>query len=97
MASDQGTKDQMILGFLKSSQCKPKVGVLCTVLLSDVQGWTTLSKTVHKTPTLGLSCELIKKTQNNLVFYSLVRFFFLNLGAESQWDNRHPLGKTFLV
>ena len=61
MPSDQGTIDQMILGSSISSQCKPKVGVLCTVSPSDVQGWTTLSKTVHKTPNLGLSCELIKE------------------------------------
>ena len=46
MPSDQGTKDQMILGYLISSQEKPKVAVLCTVLPSVVQGWTCMSKTV---------------------------------------------------
>ena len=47
MPSDQGTKDQMIMGSIISSQCKPKLGVLCTDSPSDVQGWTTMSKTVH--------------------------------------------------
>ena len=61
MAPDQGTKDQMILGSLISSQDKPKVGVLCTVLDRVVQPWTSLGETVHKTPTLGLHCELIKE------------------------------------
>ena len=36
VASDQGTKYQMILGSLISSQDKPKVGVSCTVL--DITG-----------------------------------------------------------
>ena len=54
MAHDQGTKDQMILGSLISSQDKPKVAVLCTVLDRVVQPWTSLGKTVHKTPTLDL-------------------------------------------
>ena len=60
MAPEQGTKDQMILGSLISSQDKPKVGVLCTVLDRVVQPWTSLGETVHKTPTLGLHSELIK-------------------------------------
>ena len=61
MALDQGTKDQMILGSLISSQDKPKVGVLCTVLDRVVQPWTSLGETVHKMPTLGVHCELIKE------------------------------------
>ena len=71
MPSDQGTKDQIIMVFLIISQCKPKVGVLCTVSPNDVQGWTTLSKTVHKMPTLGLPCEVINEP-SHLVFCSLV-------------------------
>ena len=59
MAPDQGTKDQMTLGSLMTSHGKPKVGVLCTVFDRVVQPWTSLGQTVHKTPTLGLLCELI--------------------------------------
>ena len=55
---EQETKDQMCLGQLFTSQDKPKVGVLCTVLASVVLGRTTLSKTLHKTPTFGLPCEM---------------------------------------
>ena len=69
MPSDQGTNDHMLLGYLMTSQDKPKIGVLCTVSPSVVQGWTRLSKTVHKTPTLGLSCELIEKLS---IIWSLV-------------------------
>ena len=61
MAPDQGTKDQMIQGSLITSHGKPKVGVLCTVLDMVVQPWTSLGETVHKMPTLGLHCELIKE------------------------------------
>ena len=61
---EQGTKDQMILALLISSQEKPKVGVLCTVFDRHVQPWTTLAETVHKTPTLGLYCKVIKQPRN---------------------------------
>ena len=61
MAPDEGTKDQMILGSLIGSQDKPKVGVLCTVLDRVVQPWTSQGETVHKMPTLGLHCELIRE------------------------------------
>ena len=59
MAPEQGTKNQIIVGLLISSQDKPKVGALCTVLDRHVQPWTALGETVHKRATLGLSCEII--------------------------------------
>ena len=37
MPYKQETENQMVLGFLITSQDKPKVGVLCTVLDSDVR------------------------------------------------------------
>ena len=37
MSSKQETENQMVLGYLITSQGKPKVGVLCTVLDSDVR------------------------------------------------------------
>ena len=49
----------MTLGSLMTSHGKPKVGVLCTVFDRVVQSWTSLGETVHKTPTLGLHCELV--------------------------------------
>ena len=55
---EQETKNKMFLGLLVTSHDKPKVGVLCTVFGSVVLPRTTLAKTVHKTPTLGLSCEV---------------------------------------
>ena len=58
---EQGTKDQIILGFLITSHGTPKVGVLCTVLGNTVQALDNLCKTVHKTPTLEVPCEVIKK------------------------------------
>ena len=69
MALGQGTRDQMILGSSISSQDKPKDGVLCTVLDRHVQPWTTLGETVHKTPTLGLYCEVIKQPRNIWSFF----------------------------
>ena len=59
MLPEQRTKDQMFLGSFITSQHMPKVGDLCTVLATVVLGGTTLPETVHKTATLGLSCEVI--------------------------------------
>ena len=47
MAPDRGTKDQLILGSLISSQDKPKVDILCTVWDRVVQHWTSLGETVR--------------------------------------------------
>ena len=54
---EQETKGQMFLGILVNSHDKPKVGILCTVFDRVVLPRTTVANTVHKTLTLGLSCE----------------------------------------
>ena len=66
---EQGThtKDQIILGFL-TSHGTPKVGVLCTVLGNTVQALDNLCKTVHKTPTFEVACEVIKNPRHILSF-----------------------------
>ena len=54
MPSKQETEDQMVLDSSITSQDKPKVGVLCTVLDSNVMSAVdNTAETVHKTPTLG--------------------------------------------
>ena len=59
----------MILGFLITSHGTPKDVVLCTVLGNTVQALDNLCKTVHKTPTLEVLCEVIKKPR---IIWSLV-------------------------
>ena len=51
----------MILVFLIPSHGTSKVGVLYTVLYWLSKALTALPKTVHKTPTLGVLCEVTKK------------------------------------
>ena len=70
MLPEQETKDQMFLGSLVTLQDKPKVGVLCTVFDRVVLPRTTVDKTVHKTATLGLSCEVTNRPRNIWSFVS---------------------------
>ena len=64
MPPEQGTKDQMFLGLLIASQHKPKVGRFMYCFDRVVLGQDNPVKTVHKTPTLGLSCEVIEGLRN---------------------------------
>ena len=64
MLPEQGTKDQMFLGSLITSQHKHKVGRFMYCFDRVVQGQDNPVKTVHKTPTLGLPCEVIESPRN---------------------------------
>ena len=81
----------MIMGSLISSQDKPKVGVLCTVLDRVVQAWTSLGETVHKTPLRHGDCHNLirarKKGRNGrrYVFSPCVQFS-KGQGFSSVWN-----------
>ena len=70
MLPEQETKDQLFLGSSITSRHMLKVGVLCTALATVVLGRTRLAETVHKTPTLGVCCEVINEP-------SIIWFLFL--------------------
>ena len=76
---EQETKDQMILGILFTSHDKPKVGILCTDFDRVVLPRTPLAKTVHKTPTLGLSCEVNNIPRHIWSFVSCSGSLYLKL------------------